>query len=649
MKRIILAIMAIILISRAAPAADSGGKDDKTRNAGQVIDLDKITILADKLKESLALTASSISVISESDIKEESRQFVKDVLSEYNGITKTEASAFGGQADIRIRGANPNHTVLLIDGVKVYDPSSASGGFNFANLSFDNVEKAEIVRGPQTTLYGSDAMGGVISLESKKPDKPFFEAGIESGSYYTLTEYVNIGSYNKGLSYSFGFSQLDSEGISKADPVTIPNIEETDPYTRKSFAGRLDYELLDNLNVGLTIRNINARYEYDDPGNRIARLRDNDELVGKNDLFVYSIYAEHKPFDFYDYSVTYSYVNNFRRNFDYPAMQNDWYEGTVNRFDYQNNLHIMDYDIFTIGYDYSQDIADSYSAMRTGVTDQPKVTSRNSALYLQNKAHFKEIIGTTQNVRVDEQSQFGTYITYKVDGFFLAPTMTRVRGVWATSFKAPSLYQLYAPATAYAGSMAGFIGGNSALEPEKGRSYELGLDQYLFSKKFKIGVTYFYNRFSNLIKYTTDPVTNQSTYQNASKAKSLGMEYGLEAELFDGKANVSTGFDWTDTQDYTTDRMLVKVPKEQFNFKLKLKPINKLFIGTDVYYKGINFNTGTDKLKPYTKVDLLGELSLTKEFSVYCRIENLLNKHYQETRGFAEPGLSVYGGVKSKF
>lgn len=655
--RIISLVLAVIFLSTVFACGEEARDEKKPvsvtemvtksveRIAGGTVALDKIVVSPDKLREPAGLSANSISVVSSEDIEGEKKQFAKDIISEYNSIALTETGAFGGSADIRIRGANPNHTVLLIDGVKVYDPSSASGGFNFANLTLDNVDRIEIVRGPQSTLYGSDAMGGIVSMESKKPDAPFFETGVESGSYYSLSEYVNLGGFEKGLHYSFGFSQFNTNGISKADPVTIPNIQETDPYTRKSFSARLDYEVAENLTIGGTIRDVDARYEYDNPGSTTPRLRDNDELVGKSNLLVYSIYAEQKLFDFYDYSTTYSYVNTFRRNYDYPAATNDWYEGAVNRFDYQNNFHLLDYDTFTVGYDHSQDISDSYSASRTSVNDQPKVFARNSALYLQNKAHYEELMGSTQNMRVDSHSQFGTNVTYKIDGFYSAPTQTRVRGLWATSFKAPSLYQLYAPANT--GWL--FLGGNSALQPEKGRSYEFGLDQYLFDKRFRMGATYFYNRFYNLIKYTTDATTRQSSYQNAAKAKSLGMEYEIEANLFNGRATVSSGFDFTETKDYSTDNELVRVPKNQFNFKAKLKPVDRLFIGMDIYYNGINLSAGTDKMKPYTKVDLVAELTLIKGLSIYGRIENLLNKHYQEVRGYAEPGFSAYGGIRAKF
>ena len=624
--------------------------DTATRPAeaiiGKAVELEKIVVSPDKIRESTLMTASSVSVIDNATIESSQKRFAKDIIAEYASVSVTQSGAFGAPAMIRIRGANPNQTLLIMDGMKVFDPASPDGAFNFAQLPLDNIQQIEITRGPQGALYGSDAVGGIINIESKKPSKPFFETGIEAGSLHTIDEYVNFGGYEKGLHYSLGYSQFNTRGISTADSVTNPSIHEVDPYLRKSFAGRLDYEITKDLTIGATLRNIYARFRYDDSDPITYALRDNDQLIGKSNLFLYSLYVEHKPIEQYDYSVRYSYMNSLRRDFDYPNGLSDWYSGRAVRLDYQNNFHILDYDTFTIGYDYLQELFDSYYVdSANGISDQPKVFARNSGLYLQNKIHFKDIIGSTQSMRVDDHSQFGTHNTYKIDGFYLAPTGTRLKGVYSTGFKAPSLYQLNAPAN----PAWGFLGGNINLKPEDAKSYELGIDQYLFGETLKLSATYFQLRFSNLIKYFTDPVTYQSTYQNVSKAKSTGMEYGAEINLFEEKLRVSANLTSTYTMDYSTDRDIVRVPQNQFNINIDVKPISKLALGIDINHTGRYFNTGTDKIKQFTLVGLRAEYSISQNFSVFGRIENMFNKHYQEVRGYGEPGINAYGGVRAKF
>ena len=614
---------------------------------GRIIDLDEIVISPDKIRESSLMTASSISVISDTDIGSSQKRFVKDLITEYASVSVTQSGAYGAPAMIRIRGANPSQTLLIMDGMKVYDPASVDGAFNFAQLPFDNIQQIEITRGPQGALYGSDAIGGVINIESRKPDKPFFETGIEAGSFRTLDEYVNFGGYEKGLHYSFAYSQFNTRGISTADSVTNPSIHEVDPYVRKSFAGRLDYEVRDNLTIGATLRNIYARFRYDDSSPVWPwALRDNDQLIGKSNLFLYSIYVEHQPIEQYDYSIRYSYMNNLRKDFDYPNGLSDWYNGRAVRLDYQNNFHIFDFDVFTVGYDYLQELSDSYYAdFANGISDPPKAFDRNSGFYIQNKIYFKDIIGSTQSMRVDKHSQFGTHNTYKIDVFYLAPTGTRLRGIYSTGFKAPSLYQLYAPAN----SAMWFLGGNTKLKPEDAKSYEIGIDQYLFGKTLKLSATYFHIRFSNLIKYFTDPVTFQGTYQNVSKAKSAGMEFGAEINIFDEKVRVSANLTSNKTMDYSTNRELAKVPQNQFNINIDVNPISKLALGIDINHTGRYFDVGADKIKQFTLVGLRADYAITKNFSIFGRIENLFNKHYQEVRGYGEPGINAYGGVNAKF
>ena len=664
MKKIVLIFLALSFSHGLAMADSSESKSNKgdlvknvidivTRPAeaiiGHVVELEKIVVSPDKIRESSFMSASSVSVIDDQDIESSQKKFVKDLITEYAGISQTQAGAFGGVSTVRIRGANPNQTLLIIDNMKVYDPASPDGAFNFTHLPFDNIQQIEITRGPQGTLYGSDAIGGIINIDSKKPYKPFFEAGIEAGSLHTLDEYVNFGGYEKGLHYSFAYSQFNTRGIPVADADTNPSIHEVDPYLRKSFAGRLDYEIKDNLTIGATLRNIYARFRNDDSDPVTWLLRDNDQLIGKSNLFLYSLYVEHQPIEAYDYSVRYSYMNNFRQDFDYPAGLSDWYDGRATRFDFQNNFHIKDFDIFTIGYDYLQELSDSYyDDFANGVSDQPKVFARNSALYLQNKLHYKDIIGSTQSMRVDKHSQFGTHDTYKIDAFYLAPTGTKLRGVYSTGFKAPSLFQLHAAAN----PAFYFLGGNPNLNPEDSKSYELGIDQYLFDKVLKLSATYFQIRFSNLIKYFTypsGPLMFQSTYQNVSKAKSAGMEYGAEVSLFKEKLKISANLTSMNTKDYSTDRELAKVPQNQFNININIKPIEKLLIGATMNHTGRYFDVGTDKIKQFTLIGLTADYAVTKEFSLFSRIDNVFNKHYEEIRGYGEPGLNAYGGVRAKF
>lgn len=660
-KKVLLIFMAVILCARIASAEENKEetKADMFENLldfmirpaeeilGSVVDLKTIVISPSRMREPIMMSASSIAVIGKDTIEHQHPAFMKNIIIQQAGVSKTGNGPFGGTTTVRMRGANPNHTLLIIDNMKVFDPVSPDGAFNFAHLSLDNIEQIEILKGPQGTLYGSDAIGGVINVTSKKPYESFFNAGFEFGSYWTFNEYINMGGYEKGLHYSFAFSQLNTDGISYTDEDTISDVDEDDYYRRTSIAGRVDYEIFDNLTIGGTFRNIFARYDYDDTFDTYPYPpRDNDDLIGKSNLLLYSFYIEHAPLKWYDYSIIYAYLDNFREDFDFQDIQNEWYEGKVDSFDFQNNFHILDYDTITTGYEYIHEISDSYTySYANGENDQSKVFDTNHAFYLQNKIHYKDIIGSTQGIRVDDHSEFGKHATYKIDGFYLAPTGTRFRGVIATGFKAPSLYQLNAPALpAY-----GFLGGNPDLDPEKTRSYEIGIDQYLFEKTLKLSATYFQIRFRDLIKYYMNPTTYESTYKNVAKAKSLGIELGGELNLFEDKLIIKTNASFMDTKDYSTDREILRVPENTCNINVNAKPISRLNLNANIKYIGLYFDRGTDKIKQHITVNCAADFNLTKNCIVYARIENLLDKHYQEIRNYGMPGFSIYGGARIEF
>jgi len=231
LKKLQVTLIVFAVLCVAEEAFPASGNDDKENGKdsvaktvlktitkpvkavlGSVINLEPIVMSSDRTEQPASMSANSITVISEKDIAEQHMLFMKDILTEAADVSKTETGTFGGTTGVRIRGSNPNHTLLMIDNVKVYDPSSASGGFNFAHLPFDNVSQIEVLRGPQSTIYGSAAIGGVISVVSKKPEKPFFKAKFETGSYWTFDESVQLGSYEKGFFYSLAFSQLNTGG-----------------------------------------------------------------------------------------------------------------------------------------------------------------------------------------------------------------------------------------------------------------------------------------------------------------------------------------------------------------------------------------------------------------------------------------------------
>ena len=611
-----------------------------------VFELERIVVTPTKTEEKLGAASSSITYIGKDTLEKEHIYTVKEALRNTVGVDVAENGRFAGTTSVFLRGANSNQTLVLMDGVKLYDPIAPGAAFNFNHLTTDNIDRIEVVRGSQSALYGSDAVGGVINIETKKAERPFVNAAFEAGSFYTTHESVECGAKTKGLHYSFGFSRFDTKGVPCAQVKN--NNPERDDYERTGLSGRIDYDITEGLTIGGTTRYTTAKFEYDEFG------FDDPDLTARHEDWLFTNYIDHKVFDWWRYIVRCGWMNTLRKDFDEnnfstPDYMRDKYSGKYFKVDYQNNFIIKEIDTIVIGYDYTEEMGDSYREQNGVVSDMPKVFARNSSLYLENRLNLNDRLTSTQGMRIDYHSQAGTHITYKIDGSYLFPWATKMRGSVATGFKAPTLYQLNAPVIPSWFGWGGFDGGNPSLQPETSQSYEFGLDQFIFSDKGILSWTYFHTRFKDLINARVNPVTwHVDQYTNINKAYSHGNEFEIKLKPID---TFETSFSYTlmETRDYGTDSSLLKRPDRKFKFEADWTVFPKFETDLIIKYVGPRMDWGLDKLKEYYRVDVIMNYQLTKNMTVFARVENLFDERYEETRGYTEPGISAYGGVKAAF
>lgn len=618
---------------------------------GPVEDLGRIVIAPTKTEEKMSAASSCVTSIDVNDAVRIDELKVEEGLRDVPAVDVVE-TGFNGQTSVFIRGASSYQTLVILDGIKLYDPMDPNGAFNFAHLTFDNLERVEVVRGPQSSLYGSDAIGGLVSLETKKAMNTFVNASFQSGSYYTTDESFGMGAYVDRLHYTLGGSQYNTKGISQAEAKN--NHQERDPYDRTVFSTRIDYDITDNMTVGGTLRYTLAHFKYDTFG------ADYPNLCARHENYSFTQYVEQQLFNWWKYKINFGWMINLRRDYDdlYGGpngnYQRDNYFGKYFKFDYQNTFKVLDLDSVVVGYDYTEELGHSYynlvnpSTFTDIVTNMPKVTARNGSFYLENRLNLKDRLAATQGMRVDHHSYAGTHITYKFDGSYLLPTATKVRGVVATGFKAPTLYQLNAPADPGFGGWGAFGGGNPNLNPETSFSYEYGLDQYILGEKLVGSVTYFHNRFKNLINTTTDAMWNTSRYMNVGKAYSYGIESEIKFKPYD-KLSGSLSYTWMKTKDLSTDSELLRRPENKLRLQVNWKVFPRFETDLIVRYTGPRMDSNQNKLKQYTTTDLVFNYELNKCFTVFAKIDNLFDVHYQEVRLNGEPGINAYGGIRAKF
>jgi len=624
MKKIILILLGILLL--VIPNYSWAEEKDIA-----AYELEKIIVTATKTEAYQAQIGSSATVITSKDIRKTGKNTVGELLRDVSGVAVAQSGPFGGETSIYLRGAKPGHTLVLIDGIEVNDPIKSDRSFDFAHLTTDNIERIEVVRGPQSTLYGSDAMGGVINIITKKgKGKPRWEISSEGGSHNTFRENTNLSGGTKTVNYAISASRLDSEGISKAIGGS-----EKDGYKNTTISSKIGYRILDNSELSLVTRFTDTKTSlddgaYDDDPNNTAWWRN---IAGK-------IALDQTINAIWDHKLSFSYSQTQRKYKDDPDSADpadnthNWFKGDIKKFEWQHNVYPVDWDTITGGFEYEEERGFGDGRKTSDRLDRKTVDS--AGYYLQNQFKFWKNLFITPGLRIDDHELFGTETTYKISTVYIVPKIgTRLKANWGTGFKAPSLYQLYHPTY-----------GNSTLRPDESKAYDFGFEQDLWEKRLSFGTTYFHNDFKNMIDYDTTALK----YKNIGQAETEGIETEVSFEpIKDLTATIN--YTYLNAKDKDTGKKLTRRPQNRAGLNLNWAFLEKGNLNLGATYVGHTWgnSTNTQKVKPYTKVDLSTSYDLTKNFHIFGRIENLFDRKYAEVRGYATPGRSFYAGSKVKF
>jgi vitamin B12 transporter len=634
MKKQLVVLGMCLLLTGFSAEKVRAEKEKETRS----YPLGTIIVTATKTETSVTEVGSSTTVITGEDIQKSQKRTVLEVLRDVPGVTVMQNSTFGGTTAVYLRGAKPGQTLVLIDGVEVNDPMSTDRSFDFAHLTTDNIERIEIVRGPQSALYGSDAMAGVINIITKKGEGKTKVVGyMEGGSYRTFREHLGLSGGADRFHYSVAATRLDSEGVNKCSAG-----DEKDGYGNTVFSGKLGYKPFEGGEIAWVIRYTDAWTAiddgaYDDDPNSTAWWKDLatklsfDQKI--NDRWSHT------------FSASYHWVKRDYRDekdhLDKTEDQESWYRGDSRKIEWQHVVRFAPWSLFTGGLEYRQEIGSSYYRSNNYISRIEDKSAGNKSLYLQNQFKFRDSLFITPGLRFDDYDGFGLQTTYRLTGaYLLAKTGTRFKANWGTGFKAPSLYQLY---SSY---------GNPDLKPEESQSYDLGLEQFLGGGKLFLDLIYFYNDFKNMIDW--DTLTFK--YKNIGRAMTRGWEFA--AKFLPSKTlTVSAGFTRLETEDKDTGQELLRRPDLQANLSLEWKFLEKADVHLGLTYVGerrdvvydASYNRVLITSDAYTTGRLAASYWVAPHFQVFFRVENLFDKTYQDIHGFTMPGRSYYAGLKGSF
>ena len=607
--------------------------------------------------------ASSVTVITAADIERQQYRTVPDALSAVPGLNVVQTGGPGGQTSVFIRGTNSNQVKVLIDGVDASDPSIVNRAFDFAHLLTGDIARIEVLRGPQSGLYGSDAIGGVISITTKKGEGPAkVTATLEGGSFRTFNQTAGLSGSEGAFNYAFNVLhyRVGSVPVTPLD-LLAPGVQRNnDNYDNWTYSTRLGYDITDNLAANLIGRYINAKHGFtgDDfvnffpPSPEVLQeTQRNHQLFTRGEV-VWSLFDNRfKNFFGVNYSNQWTWIMNPNPDSFTPfgsVAPPTTNVGERTKFDWRGEVRVIPGQTLVLGLEDQRDSLRTDSTFTAlGQQFTTNESTGNKAAWAELQSNFYDRFFLVSNIRYDDNDSFGAHTTWRVAPVFIVPgTETKLKATYGTGFNAPTLVQLFVNNPSI-GQLA-----NPNLQPETSTGFDVGFEQPLLNGRVNFGVTYYQNDVKNLI-IGVFPSATTFTNENVGQAKMHGTESFVSATVTD-QFKVRFDYTTTRTRDETTDLGLLRRPGNKASVTAVWTPLNELTIAATLVHVSswVDVNRDTAVFIPrldapaYTVFNLAANYIVNKNVTVFARADNLFNEQYQNPVGFLRPGLGVYGGVR---
>lgn len=613
----------------------------------------EIVVTATRIEIPAREAASSITVISREDLEMMKIATVLEALQDVLGVYIIQYGPVGGTGSVSLRGANAEHTLVMLDGVELNDPISPSRSYDLAHLSIANIERIEILRGAQSTLYGSDALGGVINIITKQgrgnPQAHFLSLG---GSYGTFLNSAEFGGSSDTFHYALAASYFRSNGFSAASTSYEGN-EEKDGYSNLTISGKAGYSLRKNIELDLTWRTLKTKSEIDNFGGAYGDDPNNTQLYNAFILKgqIRHLFLQNR----WEQKINLSYLK-YHREYDNPTDAAHIFDSDQSKFesqqwklDWQHNLFLDEKNTLTFGLEHQQELgqSDYYSESILGPYSSlfPLKKARNTGIYVQDQIRWADRFFATVGVRLDHHTQSGQAVTFRVaPAYFLQQTGTKFKASYGTGFKSPSLYQLYAPETTW-----GPVG-NRTLQAERSTGWDVGIEQSLFLNKLGLGFTYFASDYRNLIDF--DYVQG---FTNISRASSRGAEFFLQARL-NNSLHFNASYTRIEAKDKVTNQYLLRRPKHKFAARANCDFSRKAHLTLSLIHMGksedMDWSGWISRrvvMPSYTLLNASFAYDMLHKVQIFLKSENLLDEEYETVKGYGTAGFSLYGGLKVLF
>ncbi len=624
-------------------------------------------------------SGSSVSVITAADIESHQWRTVPDALASVPGLNVVQTGGPGGQTSVFIWGTNSNHVKVLIDGIDVSDPSNPNGSYDFGQLLTGDIERIEVLRGPQSGLYGSDAIGGVISITTKSGNgPPKATLSLEGGSFGTTNERAGLSGSQGDFNYVFNIQHFQSASTPVTPTYDLPPGQQrnNDFYDNWTLSTKLGAKLSDTLALNLVGRYTDSKLNFTNDdfvdyfpqsfAEPIQSTQVDHQFAGRAEL-VWSPSAGFK--NFFGVNYTNSWTWNLDPNADtgltsplvLPPMVN---AGTRIEEDYRGEVQMAPGQLLLFGaqdqnetlWTNSSSNIDAFGNETFFVTNAER---RNDAGWFELQSQISKQLYLVSNVRFDANEDFGDHVTFRVAPVYIVPqTDTKLVASYGTGFKAPSLEDLYV-------NFLPFFVANPNLQPEQSTGWDVGFEQPLANGRFRFGSTYFHNDIQNLIETVTTPTPPVESLGNINEATAWGFE-NFAAWQVNSRLSLRADYTYTlalaestpgCTSPPCAGQQLLRRPKNKASLTANWRATDRLTLSSTLLYVGPWWDFARQSVAPdgtipyveapgFVTVNLAANYALRDDVTLFARIDNLFNAQYEDPLGFMRPGFGAYAGIR---
>jgi len=577
-----------------------------------------IIVTATRTAQSADKSLASATVITREDIERHQSRSIQDLLRGVTGIHVNNNGGPGKGTFLQMRGTESDHIMVIIDGIRV--GSATSGTTSFENIPIEQVERIEIVRGPRSSLYGSEAIGGVIQIFTRKGNgesglKPNFSFG--GGSYGTLNGSVGLSGSNKQGWFNLTASGIGTKGFNSctgSDNAGCFTFEpDRDGYRNVAGSARAGYRFKNGLEIDANFMRSEGITQFD--GSFINRTELMQQVFGGS--------ARYSPLDFWRIQLTGGRSFEYGDNFLGKLFMTQ-FNTTRDTINLQNDFTINPNHQLTVGMDYLHDNVNSSEAFTVTSRDNWGAFAQHIATIAKHRAEL--------SIRYDDNQQFGSWVTGGAGwGYAITDNVSLIAN-FGSAFKAPTFNELYFP---------GF--GNANLRPEESRSFEFGARGNMTWGRWSLNV--YDTRIDNLISFDA----NTFAPANINQARIKGLEAEISTTIKGWLLNGNLTFLDPENRSADVNRGNILPRRAQQSFRLDIdRELGKYRVGAMFLAEGERYDDlgNTRKLDSYVKFDLRAEYILSKKWRLQGRIENLFNKHYETAAFYNQPGRNFFATIR---